>query len=148
MLLLVLHALTAVLLLGATTHNALLVVRYPFRGVRRAALERLYVRVQVVAYLATFALGAMLYPSYRVYTRGAVFDHHAPWASNLFDIKENLAALGLPALLAYFALSLRAHPSEHPRWTPLYVGLGLYVALVVWFDFVAGIVVVAMRGVS
>ena len=148
MALLVLHALLSVLLLGSTTHNALIVIRYPIGVFRRVALEKLYVRVQLVSYLGTFGLGTLLYPAYRVYTRAAVLDRHAPWAANLFDLKENLAALGLAVVIGYALLSRVIDPREDTLWRPLYVGLGLSLAAIVWFSVVSGLIIVATRAIG
>ena len=144
--LLVVHALAAIALLGATTHDAVLVIGFLRSRFGRAGLERLYVRIQLVAYLATFALGAVIYPAYRIYVRAAVFDRWAPWASNLFDIKENFAALGLPVVVAYAWLRSRFDPRKDVAWRPLYAVLGLTAAALVWFQAVAGLVLVAERG--
>ncbi|MFN7952602.1 MAG: hypothetical protein U0610_12835 [bacterium] len=144
--LLVAHALAAIALLGSTTHDAILVIGYLRGRFGRAGLEKLYVRIQLIAYLATFLLGAVVYPAYRIYVRAAVFDRWAPWASNLFDIKENFAALGLAVTLAYAWLRQRFDPRVDVAWRPLYAVLGLTVAALVWFQTVSGLVLVAERG--
>lgn len=144
--LLVVHALLGVALLGATTHDAILVVGYLRGRFGRVALEKIYVRIQVVAYVATFVLGAVLYPAYRIYVRAEVFEPHVPWAVNLFDIEENLAALGLPLVIGYAWLSRVLDPRRDSTWRPLYAALGLSLAAIVWFNVVAGLVLVAERG--
>ena len=50
-------------------------------------------------------LGMVLYPAYRVEVRGRYLDHVAPWATNTFDIKENLALVALPLCLAAWYLA-------------------------------------------
>lgn len=144
--LLVVHALLAIALLGASTHDAILVVGYLRGRFGRARLERLYVRIQLATYVATFVVGSLIYPAYRIYVRAAVFDRWAPWASNLFDVKENLAALGLPVVLVYAWLRSRFEPQRDAAWRPLYAVLGLTAATLVWFQAVAGLVLVAERG--
>ncbi|MBK7975672.1 MAG: hypothetical protein IPK07_21120 [Deltaproteobacteria bacterium] len=143
--LLVLHALAATVLIGSTTHDAILLVGYLRGRFGRVRLEKLYVRIQLVAYLVTFALGSLAYPAYRIYVRAAVFDRHAPWAANLFDIKENLAALALPLMIGYAWLSRVIDPRADAAWRPMYVGFGLSIAAVVWFSVVSGLVVVLER---
>lgn len=143
--LLVLHALAAIVLIGSTTHGAILLVGYLRGRFGRMKLEKLYVRIQLVAYAVTFLLGSLVYPAYRIYVRAAVFDRHAPWASNLFDIKENLAALALPLMLGYAWLSRVIDPRADAAWRPLYVGFGLSIAAVVWFSVVSGLVLVLER---
>ena len=144
--LLVIHALLAIALLGATTHDAVLVIGYLRGRFGRARLERTYVRIQLATYLATFAIGSVIYPAYRIYVRAAVFDRWSPWASNLFDVKENFAALGLAVVIAYAWLRGRFEPARDAAWRPLYAVLGLTVATLVWFQTVAGLVLVAERG--
>src|SRR5688572_29580211 len=97
-LLVVLHAAAAIVLIGASTHHALIAIGY-LRRSYRVRLARIYAAVVLVAYAATFALGAMAYPTYRYRVRGLYLDWYEVWASNLFDIKENFAALGFPAVI-------------------------------------------------
>ena len=49
--------------------------------------------------------GGLVYPRYRYFVRGLYLDRYAPWASNLFDFKENLATLGLPLAIGAFVLA-------------------------------------------
>lgn len=94
-LLLILHALSAVVLGGSSVHQAVLAVRL-LRGRQVAArLLRLYSLVAMIAYGATALSGSLLYPRYRYFVRALQLDRAAPWAVNLFDFKENLATLGL-----------------------------------------------------
>ncbi len=144
--LLIVHALAGIALLGSTTHNAVLLVGYLRGRFGRVKLEKLYVRIQLAAYLATFLLGSVIYPAYRIYVRAAVFDRHAVWASNLFDIKENLAAMGLPLVVAFALLSRTIAPRRGEPWMPVYTVMGLSLAALVWIVFLAGLVVVSERG--
>src|SRR5690349_115909 len=94
-LLVVLHAAAAMVLIGATTHHAIVTVGY-LRGRTSVRLGRIYAVVGASAYAVTFLLGLLAYPTFRYQVRGLHLDRDAPWASNLFDIKETFAALGLP----------------------------------------------------
>ena len=109
--LVILHALVALALCGAATHHLVVAVGY-LRGVYRVRLGRIYALVTACCYVAVFALGMLAYPSYRYFVRGLYFDRHVIWASNLFDIKENYAALGLPFALALLLLSRSFEPSR------------------------------------
>ncbi len=91
--LLVLHAGAAIVLIGAATHHALQMQHYLRGDFRRVALEKTYAKVVSVAYVITFILGAMVYPSYRVQVRGLYLDRYAPGWSGLFDMKEVYASL-------------------------------------------------------
>lgn len=95
-LLVALHALSAIVLCGASVHQAVLAT-LTFRGrAMRRRLVRVYALTTLLSYVGTMFVGALLYPRYRVVIRALYLDRHAPWAANLFDFKENLATLGLP----------------------------------------------------
>src|SRR4051812_34865753 len=111
-LLLVLHALVALALCGACTHLAIVAVRL-LRGPRGLGrLARIYAQVVSATFVIAFALGLLLYPTFRYHVRGLFLDRHAPWASNLFDIKENFAALGLPFAIGLFFIGRRFDPEQ------------------------------------
>jgi hypothetical protein len=145
-LLLVLHFVGAVALLGSSTH---LLLQMPalLRGQSRVRLERLYGLVVAVAYTLTYTLGALLYPTYRYHVRALFLDRHHPMVSNLFDVKENLATIALPLAFALAALGGRmTDPADKP-YRPVYAAMSLFVAAVVWFDVVSGVLIVSYRAV-
>lgn len=145
-LLLVLHFASSVALVGSSTH---LLLQMPalLRGKSRQRLERIYGRVVAAAYAATYALGALLYPTYRYHVRALFLDHRHPMVSNLFDVKENLATIALPLALALGALGGRmTDPADRP-FRPVYAAMSLLVASVVWFDVISGVLIVSYRGV-
>jgi hypothetical protein len=144
--LVVLHAAAAIVLIGAATHHAIVAFGY-LRGVYRVRLARIYGAVSLVAYAVTFALGAMAYPTYRYRVRGLYLDWYEVWASNLFDIKENFAALGLPAVVAVFFLSRALRPKEEPALVPCYVALVWFGAALVWFNVFSGLAITLAKGV-
>jgi hypothetical protein len=144
--LLLVHAALAVVLAGSATHLAsqvsrALVARRPFGdGVA------LHSTIVGLSYLASFATGLMLYPAYRVRVRALYLDRHAPWASNLFDLKENLLGLGLPLALALLFIG-RARSAERPL--PQVVA---YLSWAVWALAIGpslmGLLVTAVKGVG
>jgi hypothetical protein len=134
--LLIAHALTAMALAGAMGHLAVASVAR-LRG-KATALTR-HLRTASLVYLACFALGLLLYPHFRYHVRALELDRDAPWASNLFDIKENLAALLLP-----LGLALPALETQRPRLAALFgvlLGVGT-LALII-----AGLLVTNTKGV-
>lgn len=145
-LLLVLHAGASVVLLGAATHHALQMRHYLAGRFQREALEKTYARVVSVAYVVTFALGALLYPSYRVAVRGLWLDRHAPGYAALFDVKEVYASLTLTVAVGLGALSLVLRPAESRALTRVYAATSFIVCAVVWLNVVAGLLVVSVRG--
>lgn len=144
--LLVLHFAAAVALVGSSTHLALQMPAL-LRGQSRVRLERVYGRVVAAAYSVTYALGALLYPTYRYHVRALYLDRHHPAVSNVFDVKENLASIALPLALALGALGGRLAAEEERPYRPVYAAMSLFVAAVVWFDVVSGVVIVSYRSV-
>jgi hypothetical protein len=142
----VLHALAAIVLIGATTHHWLIAIGYA-RGRSAIRLGRIYAATGLVAYLATFAAGLVAYPAFRYHVRALYLDRYEPWASNLFDIKENFAALGLPLVIATFVLSRIMDPRTDRGLVVGYVAMVSLTAFIVWFAVIGGLVVTMTRGV-
>ena len=140
------HAAAAIVLIGASTHHLIITIGY-WRGVYKVRLGRIYTATVATSYVITFALGALAYPTYRYFVRGLYLDRYAPWASNLFDIKENLASMALPCALGAFALSRVLEPDQHRSLLLGYTVLVSGTALVVWFDVVSGLLITMTRGV-
>lgn len=140
------HGLCGMALVGACTHHIVVGVGY-LRGVYRVELARVYAAVTLVGWGVTFLFGSLAYPAYRYFVRGLYFDWHRVWASNLFDIKENFAALGLPLAVAIFVLSRRLKPKEDTLLVGPYVVLVCVAGAIAWFAAVAGLIVTLQRGV-
>jgi hypothetical protein len=146
--LLLLHAVVGMAGVGACTH--LVIVAWRLRRSpepRLGGLARLYAQVIGATYAAAFAFGLMLYPHYRYHVRGLYLDRYEPWASNLFDIKENVAALGVPLALALFFVGRRLRPEEDRAL----LGWLLYLAIALWASALTasllGLLVTSVRGV-
>ena len=147
-LLAVLHTAGAVVLLGAATHHALLMRHYLRGRFERIALEKTYAKVLSVAYAVTFALGALLYPTYRVHVRGYHLDRVAPEYARLFDVKETYAALALLLAAGLGALAYAWRPREEPHLAPVVAGMSAVVCAVVWFNAIIGVLVMSVRGIG
>ena len=146
--LLLLHAGAAIVLIGAATHHALQMRHYLRGDFRRVALEKTYAKVVSVAYVVTFLLGAMVYPSYRVQVRGLYLDRYAPAYSGLFDMKEVYASLTLTVAVGLGALAFTLRPAESPALARVYALMSLLVCAVVWFDVIAGLLITSVRGLG
>lgn len=144
---LVFHALLAAGLLGASIHQAVLATVALSRKLRRPRLLRTYALVALCTYVLTWLSGALVYPRYRYLVRGLYLDRYAPWAANLFDLKENLATLGLPLALGTLLLSrdIRALRSDR-QGQVLFGVLSLLVASISLFAVVSGFLVAGVRG--
>ena len=108
---------------------------------------RIYAATAAIAYGVTFVLGALAYPTYRYVVRGLYLDRHAPWASNLFDIKENFASIGLPLVIGALVLSRIMDPKEDRPMRLGYAVMVLGTAIIVWFNVFAGLVITLAKGV-
>ena len=144
--LLLLHFVAAVVLAGSSTHLALRMPRL-LRGRPSPRLERVYGRVVAVSYALAYALGALLYPTYRVHVRALFLDRHHPLVSNLFDVKENLATIALPLALALGALGGRLGDDADKRLRPVFASMSAFVAAVVLFDVIAGVLIASYKAV-
>jgi hypothetical protein len=144
--LLFLHAAVSVVLIGASTHHALVALA-ALRGTHNPRLTRIYTRVVAVAYSGAVALGALSYPAYRYHVRGLYLDRYAPWASNLFDMKENFAAIGLPLVFAALILHRYVDEEENRPALLAYAVAVFFSTAIVWFNFAAGLLVTMERSV-
>ena len=142
--LILLHAAAAIVLIGASTHHAWICL-LALRGKPRPRLMRIYAAVQATAMLTTLFLGALSYPSFRYYVRGLYLDRYAPWASNLFDLKEHLAALALPLVIGAYVLGRSLDPARDRAFLPTYAALVIASAAVVWFNVISGLLITMVR---
>ncbi len=141
---LVLHLLTGVLLLGATTHHLVLVLKG--KALARRALVARYAFWATVAYLTCFFLGAILYPTYGYHVRYLYQDAAAPWATGLFEIKEHCLAVGL-AILPFYYVSSRSLAKLNDHERRLHALSVSVLSGIVWYAFIIGAVLVNLRGV-
>jgi hypothetical protein len=148
-LLILLHAASAVVLIGASTHHTLIAVGY-LRGVFKVRLGRIYAAAVPVAYAATYLLGCLSYPTYRYHVRALYLDRHEVWASNLFDVKENFASLALPLVIGIWLLSRVLDPGSGLKTDrSLTIGYAMMVFLstgIVWFNVISGLLITMAKG--
>ncbi len=144
--LVLLHAVSAMVLVGASTHATVVTVG-TMRGRSRERLARLYASVVAIAYLTTMLLGALAYPTYRYRVRGLYFDRYAAWASCLFDIKENFATLGLPLVLGALFLRRSISLESERHLLGVYAFLVVTSTAIIWFDVLSGLLVTLERAV-
>lgn len=138
--LLLLHAVSGIIASGSVGHLGVLgLARLLGREVATTRLG-LHARLSLLGLGSSFVLGLLSYPHYRVFVRGLVLDREAPWASNLFDLKENLAAFTLPLVLAVIAF-------EHDKVTPrLSALLSVLVFVFTLFVMLSGLLVTLVHG--
>jgi len=150
MALLIVHGLLAVALLGAITHQAL-AASVPrteprtrsffarFRGTDATA----YAGAVVGLFLVVAAMGAVLYPRYRLAVRPLLQTMDLRAANGAFELKEHFAALGLLLLPAYW-VSWRQPLA--PEYDAARIGLTWILTFMVWWNFVVGQLLVAVKG--
>jgi hypothetical protein len=147
--LLIVHGLLAVALLGAITHQAASVwlpARKPagsFVGRFRAVPGASYAGAIVVLYLLTAALGAVIYPEYRMSIRVVLEQLELRVQNGVFELKEHFAMVGLAVLPAYWIFWRQPLDPAHARTRAM---LTVLLAFVVWWNFLVGHVLNNVRG--
>ena len=147
----IIHALLAVALLGALTHQAMSVlvpVRHGaasgnfvtrFRAVQGAG----YATAVCVLWVVTFIFGAWIYTKYRMYVRIPI-EQAGYWKTQgVFELKEHMASIGLGLLPIYWLFWKDARNTEYDsarKW------LTVTLAAFCWFMFLAGHIVNNVRG--
>ncbi|HLB72484.1 MAG TPA: hypothetical protein VJJ98_00545 [Sedimentisphaerales bacterium] len=145
-LLVVAHLLATIVLVGAMTHNLLIVLKYVWGKFGRKKLEYFYVKVSLWAYVVVYALGTLAYPAFSINTRMRLFDDKAPWATGLFEVKEHWGALGLAFLVVYYVLRRSFEPDEEKHKLWFYVPLCLLLNVILWYKVVVGCYLALLKG--
>ena len=149
--LLILHSLAGVALLGAITHQGVaLLRRAPARGdsfVARysSVKQQVFTRAVAGLYVAQVALGALIYPRYRLDVRIPFEEMSLGWAIGLFELKEHFAGIGL-AMLPFYLTSWRDAQDSTQRTDR--IGITLLLAFIVWWDLLVGHVLNNIRGLG
>jgi hypothetical protein len=145
------HALLAVALLGALTHQAVSVL-LPVRQAAgdggfimrfRAVHSPGYATAVCVLWLVTALFGAWIYIKYRVYIRIPLAQQGFWKVQGVFELKEQLATLGFGILPVYwyFWKNARNAAYDSPRkW------ITVTLAALCWYMFLAGHIVNNARG--
>jgi hypothetical protein len=150
MALLILHGLFAVALLGALTHQALAASARraeprlrSFFARFRATDATAYANAVVILFLIVAAMGALLYPRYRLVVRPLLQNMDLRAANGVFELKEHSSAIGLLLLPAYWASWQKPLA---PEYDTARIGLTWIITLMVWWNFVIGQLLVAIKG--
>ena len=146
----IIHALLAVALLGALTHQAAAVLTTPrarmeggFLTHFRSVAGPRYAGAVCVLWVLAFILGGWIYTKYRIYVRIPI-EQEGMWKTlGAFELKEHLATIGLGLLPYYWYLwkNARNVATERARkW------LTIVLAVICWYAFLTGHVVNNTRG--
>ena len=176
--LLICHAISAAVLVGAATHHLLWCRHYLWDRYGRIEAERRFAAISTAAFVCTFVIGNLVYPTYKVRVRAQYFDNPSAVAAevklrdagardigidtpplpatvrslspvaHVFDIKEHWVALGCMASVALWILSRKLHPKDEPRVLALYLGLSAVQCGTAWLGAVVGLVTASYRSVG
>jgi hypothetical protein len=149
--LLLVHALLAVLLIGAVTHQALSLWRpapadahrnlwTSFRAVRGMA----YTKGIALLYVLTVIGGGIIYPYYVLDAKKPLLNMGLEPVIGVFEIKEHFAILGLGLLPAYLYYWANGDPDRDLAVRRI---LTWALTVFVWWNFLVGHVVTAIRGI-
>ncbi|MEQ1772289.1 MAG: hypothetical protein ABL891_00785 [Burkholderiales bacterium] len=149
------HALLAVALLGALTHQAAAVLARPrpragtagaaggfvtrFRSVSGPA----YATAVCVLWVLAFIVGGWIYAKYRIYVRIPIEQEGFYKTLGAFELKEHLTTIGLGLLPFYWYLWKNARNAAYDsarKW------LTVVLAGICWYAFLAGHIVNNVRG--
>jgi hypothetical protein len=145
--LLIIHGILAMFLVGAITHQSLGVFwpRRPgqsdFIARARGVNPQGYVNAILVLYVTVFLLGAILYPTYRVFVRPPLQDLMLTYAIGVFEVKENFAAIVLAMLPSYWYFWKKA-----PEFATTRRAITAIMFCTIWYNFVAGHILNNVRG--
>lgn len=148
------HAISAATLVASSTHHLLWCRGYLAGQFGHYQSERRFALIVAIAFVCTFVLGNLLYPTYKVRVRAEYFDtpamvaHGLAAVARVFDIKEHWVALGCAVSLVLLLLSRRAHPKDHPQVTRLYIGLSMFVCASAWFGAIVGLVTASYKSLA
>jgi len=145
-LLVLLHLLVTFVLVGAMTHNLLIVLKYVRGKFGKKKLEYLYVKVSLWSYIIVYVFGALAYPAFRINTRAALFDKTFPWATGLFEVKEHWGALGLAFFVVYYLLRKSFQPDQEKHKLFFYVPLCLLLNVILWYKVIVGCYLALLKG--
>jgi hypothetical protein len=149
--LLMAHGLSAFMLLGAVTHQALS-VWLPARTTSATFVNRVravppasYVNAIVVLFIVTMILGGIIYTNYRIGARFTL-ERGRFWKTyGAFELKEHIVTIGLGILPAYWYF-WRPPLREEYAWTRAM--LTAVLAFVVWWGFIVGHLANNIRGLG
>ena len=144
------HALLAVALLGALTHQAAAVLAPARAGAAGGFVTRFrsvsgptYAAAVCLLWVLAFILGGWIYAKYRIYVRIPIEQQGFFKTLGAFELKEHLATIGLGLLPVYWFLWKNVRNAAYGsarRW------LTVVLAAICWYAFLVGHVVNNVRG--
>ena len=145
------HALCAVALLGALSHQAMSVLM-PVRAAAgpggfvtrfRAVQGAGYATAVCVLWIITFFFGAWIYTKYRMYVRIPIEQEGFWKTQGVFELKEHLATIALGLLPIYWIFWKNV---RNPEYDSARKWLTVTLAGMCWYNFLVGHIVNNVRG--
>ena len=147
----IVHALLAVALLGALTHQAMSALMRARQAAGPAGFVTRFTAVHgpsyaaavCVLWIATFIFGAWIYAKYRIYVRIPIEQDGFWKTQGAFELKEHLATIGLGLLPIYWYFWKNARTVDYDsarKW------LTVTLAAMCWYMFLTGHIVNNVRG--
>jgi len=145
------HALLAIALLGALTHQAMSVLMPVRTGTMsngfvtrfRAVHGAGYATTVCVLWTITFIFGAWIYTKYRIAIRIPIEQEGFWKTQGFFELKEHYATIGLGLLPIYWIFWNNA---RDPQYDSARKWLTVTLAAMCWFSFLVGHIVNNVRG--
>jgi hypothetical protein len=145
------HALLAVALIGALTHQAVAVLAPVRPGERTKSFIRRfrsvagpgYTAAVCILWVVAFILGGWIYTKYRIYVRIPIEQQGFFKTLGAFELKEHLTTIGLGLLPIYWYLWNNAGNTDYDserKW------LTVVLAAICWYAFVIGHILNNVRG--
>jgi hypothetical protein len=144
------HALLAVALLGALTHQAAAVLAPPRAGATggfvthfRSVSGPRYAAAVCVLWVLVFIFGAWIYTRYRFHVRVLIEQEALFKTLGAFEVKEHIATIGLGLLPVYWHFWKNARNAAYDsarKW------LTVVLAAICWYSFLTGHIVNNVRG--
>jgi hypothetical protein len=149
----IIHALLAVGLLGALTHQAMSVLMPVRQGAAagganfvqkfRAVHGAGYAVAVCVLWIVTYIFGAWTYTKYRMYVRIPIEQAGFWKTQGVFELKEHYATIGLGLLPIYWFFWKNA---SDPQYDSTRKWLTVTLCGMCWFNFLVGHIVNNVRG--
>ena len=145
------HALLAVALLGALTHQAMSVLMPVRQGAAPGGFVTRFRSVQGAGYatavcvlwVITFVFGAWIYTKYRMYVRIPIAELGYWKTQGIFELKEHYATIGMGLLPIYWFFWKNA---RDPQYDSARKWLTVVLAAMCWWLFLVGHIVNNTRG--
>jgi hypothetical protein len=145
---LILHGLIAVALLGGMTHQAMAAC-WPAKGgtsflaAFRAVTGARYTMANIVLYIVSALLGAIVYPAYRLAVRPYLESARLWELNGTFELKEQFVTIGLGMLPLYWLVWRKPLDANHAT---VRTAITTLLCFIVWYSFLTGHVLNNVRG--